>query len=163
MPGVSLIDVVFTGPWLFHSMLNGVGLLQQHDQLGLLPGFFLQAVASAWNEEDFVGLPRPHRQRWLHQFSRTPRNYAVEGDVFVVSQDRPFAMDGIPLHDRLQAVNQRWPWLTGGPLYIPYIYQRHYVYHLGDLTRARPSYNIDHVKAKLVYWDVYKKGHHPGI
>ncbi len=95
--------------------INGVHHLHQHVPLGLTPGFFLQIIATAPEEGNYAGLPRRFCQRWPNLFARQP-NYNVE-QVFVVSTDRPFAMDYIHSVERESEVARRWPWLRRGDIY----------------------------------------------
>ena len=108
-------DVAFVGDWSFHVTADGEEHLQQHGPLQIGRGFFIQVNFQTEQEDNYQGLPRRHRERWADLFRRLPAG--TEGQVYVVSADRPFAMDYLPVEGRLGAIRQRWPWLDGGPIF----------------------------------------------
>ena len=102
---------LFSGNYMFQILHNSVAQPMTHMVFTLSHGFFIQIVAQACTEADYIGIPSARINRWTMDFRFLPQS--SYGLVFRagMSIDESISVR-LPYQDRDQEIIRQWPDLT---------------------------------------------------
>ena len=146
-----LFDVSLPHATDIYVTMNGEKHLQQNELLGIDTGFFLQDIASVADNATTAGIPTRFCTSWPRLFARTGDEYS--GPVYVVSSDRPFAMEWIGYQSRTETTlydKDGHGWRIDRS--TNYMLQLHWETHLGSPDRYLPIHNTSQWMDRSVFW-----------